>query len=201
MFSPPVGCKEPYEHTRLLPIPGAIDDYNRYMGGVDIANQLRARFSTQQRGVKPWRPLFYWLLDTTIVNAFRLSEHQRKATLGSSKDKVRSAHRAFRIALVSELLKDPLPKVPKQVYVTRNTVLPKIRLTRPIEIHRQISGKRAYCVFCRWSRVTKKGRTMKVIAKPKNVHKTTLVCSHCGINLCGECFNIFHYYYYYSYTD
>ena len=40
MFSPPLGCKEPYEHTRLLPIPGAIDDYNHFMGGVDIADQL-----------------------------------------------------------------------------------------------------------------------------------------------------------------
>ena len=59
MFCPPLGCKEPYEHTRLLPIPGAINDYNQYMGGVDIADQLRAGFSTQQRGVKPWRPLFY----------------------------------------------------------------------------------------------------------------------------------------------
>jgi hypothetical protein len=78
MFSPPLGCKEPYEHTRLLPIPSAIDDYNHYMGGVDIADQLRAGFSTQQRGVKPWRPLFYWLLDSAIINAFCISEHQRK---------------------------------------------------------------------------------------------------------------------------
>jgi hypothetical protein len=52
MFSPPAGCKEPYEHTRLLPILGAIDDYNYYMGGVDIADQLREGFLTQQRGVK-----------------------------------------------------------------------------------------------------------------------------------------------------
>jgi hypothetical protein len=59
MFSPPVGCKELYEHTRLLPIPGAINDYNYHMGGVDIADQLRTGFSTQQRGLKPWRPLFY----------------------------------------------------------------------------------------------------------------------------------------------
>ena len=194
MFNPPVGCKEPYVHTRLLPIPGAIDDYNQYMGGVDIADQLRTGFSTQQRGVKPWRPLFYWLLDTTIINAFRLSEHQRKARLGSTKDKVQSAHRAFCIALVSELLKDPLPKVPKQVYVTQNTQLPKIRLTRPIGIHCQILGKRAHCMFCRWSRITKRGRPMKVIAKSQNVHKTTLVCSHCKVNLCIECFSVFHYY-------
>jgi Transposase IS4 len=75
MFTPRIGCKEPYEHTRLLPIPAAIDDYNHHMGGVDIADQLRAGFSTQQRGVKPWRPLFYWLLDSAIINAFRLSEH------------------------------------------------------------------------------------------------------------------------------
>jgi hypothetical protein len=106
------------------------------MGGVDIADQLRAGFSTQQRGVKPWRPLFYWLLDSTIINAFRLSENQRKSRLGSSeKDKVRSAHRAFWNALVSELLKDPFPATPKQLYITKKTLLPQIRLTQPIEIH------------------------------------------------------------------
>jgi hypothetical protein len=92
MFSPPSGCKELYEHTRLLPIPGAINDYNHYIGGVDIADQLWARFSTQQREVKPWRLLFYWLLDSTIINAFRLLEHRRKSKLGTGKDKVRSAH-------------------------------------------------------------------------------------------------------------
>jgi hypothetical protein len=195
MFSPPIGCKEPYEHTRLLPIPGAINDYNHHMGGVDIADQLRAGFSTQQRGVKPWRPLFYWLLDTTIINAYRLSEHQRKARIHlDTKDKVRSAHRAFREALVEALLKDPSSIAPLRAYITKNTQLPQIRLTRPIEIHQRSYGKRAPCVFCRWSRVTKKGKTTKVITKSQNVHKTTLVCSHCRINLCGDCFTIFHYY-------
>src|SRR6266576_4165168 len=142
MFSPPTECKELYEHTRLLPIPGAINDYNHYMGRVDIADQLQARFSTQQQSVKPWRPLFYWLLDSTIINAFRLSEHQRKSKLGSGqKDKVRSAHRAFREALVLELLKNPFPIALKQVYITKKTGLPQIRLTRPIEIHQQVPGK------------------------------------------------------------
>ena len=157
MFSPPAGCKEPYEHTRLLPIPSAIDDYNYYMGGVDIADQLRAKFSTQQRRVKPWRPLFYWLLDSTIINAFRLSEHQRKSKLGSGIDKVRSTHRAFREALVSELLKNPVPTALKQVYITKKTGLPQIRLTRPMDIHQLVPGKRAPCVFCRWSRQNKRG--------------------------------------------
>jgi len=59
MFELPLRCKELYEHTRNLLILMAIDDYNHFIGGVDIADQLRAGFSTQQRGVKPWRPLFY----------------------------------------------------------------------------------------------------------------------------------------------
>lgn len=46
MINPPAGCKESYEHIRILPILGAIDDYNHYMGGVDIADQLRAGFTT-----------------------------------------------------------------------------------------------------------------------------------------------------------
>ena len=53
MFEPLLGCKELYNYTRNLLIPMAINDYNHFMGGVDIADQLRARFSTQQRGVKP----------------------------------------------------------------------------------------------------------------------------------------------------
>jgi len=129
MFSPPSRCKELYEHTCLLLIPSAIDDYNYYIGRVDIADQLWTRFSTQQRGVKPWRPLFYWLLDSTIINAFRLLEHQRKSKLDGGKDKVCNAHRAFREALVSKLLKDPFPATPKQQYITQKTPLPQIRLT------------------------------------------------------------------------
>jgi hypothetical protein len=85
-----------------------------------------------------------------IINAFQLSEHQRKSKLSSSqKDKVRSAHKAFREALVLELLKDLVPKAIKQVYITKNTGLPRIRLTRLMDIYQLVPGKRAPCVFCR----------------------------------------------------
>ena len=52
MFKPLLRYKELYEHTRNLPILIAINDYNHFIGGVDIADQLWAGFSTQQWGVK-----------------------------------------------------------------------------------------------------------------------------------------------------
>jgi len=38
MFEPLFGCKEPYEHTKDLPILIAINDYNRFIGRVDITD-------------------------------------------------------------------------------------------------------------------------------------------------------------------
>jgi hypothetical protein len=46
-----------------------IYDYNHFMNGVDIADQLRAKFTTEQRTHRTWLPLFY-CLDTSIVNAY-----------------------------------------------------------------------------------------------------------------------------------
>ncbi|RPB00604.1 hypothetical protein L873DRAFT_1649752, partial [Choiromyces venosus 120613-1] len=56
----------------LLAIPKINDNYNRYMGSVDIADQLCSYFSTQCVVHRNWQPLFYWLLNTVIINAYCL---------------------------------------------------------------------------------------------------------------------------------
>jgi hypothetical protein len=197
MFNPPDKCKDPYEHTRLLPIPGMIDDYNHHIGRVDIADQLQSKFSTQQCSAKPWKPLFYWLLDTTIINAFLISENRRKAKLSlDKKDKIRSAHRAFREALVTALLLDlhKSTNKPPNLYITKTTQLPPIRLTRPIEIHQIVSSsKKALCFLCCWSRHHTNRKGLGVITKSQNLPKTRTICSHCSIVLCRRCFSKFHY--------
>lgn len=73
-----------------LKILKAIDDYNFNMGGVDIADQLRSYYSTQQTTFRNWMPLFFWLLDTVIINSYLIA---RKA--GSP-----LTHREFRKTLV-----------------------------------------------------------------------------------------------------
>jgi hypothetical protein len=42
-----------------LLIPCFIDDYNQYMGGVDLANQFRESYETQRATQRNWWPLFY----------------------------------------------------------------------------------------------------------------------------------------------
>ena len=42
-----------------LKIPRLIDDYNYYISGVDIANQLRAVYETHHKLFHSWWPLFY----------------------------------------------------------------------------------------------------------------------------------------------
>ena len=58
-----------------------VDDYNYFMNGVDIADQLQARFTTKQKTSQTWMLLFYYLLDTAICNAYILLEHYRKPRL------------------------------------------------------------------------------------------------------------------------
>jgi hypothetical protein len=82
-----------------------VDDYNHFMNGVDIANQLRAKFSTEQRTSRTWVPLFYYLLDTAICNAYLLSEHHRKSRPSYNPKKGnRGTHQAFCKSLIDGLL-------------------------------------------------------------------------------------------------
>ena len=60
------------EHMKNLQIPCLIDDYNHYMGGVDLANQFREAYETHKPTFRNWWPLFYWLIDVACVNAYRL---------------------------------------------------------------------------------------------------------------------------------
>jgi hypothetical protein len=78
-------------------IPRAVDDYNHNMGGVDTADQLRQYYTVQMRTRRSWIPLFLWLLDTSIINAYIMwtIHHGAKRT---------TSHREFRLKLVGELV-------------------------------------------------------------------------------------------------
>ena len=51
-------------------IPQFIDAYNHFMNGINLADQLRSYYNTQKTYRKMWKPLWHFLLDVAIVNAF-----------------------------------------------------------------------------------------------------------------------------------
>jgi hypothetical protein len=53
-------------------------EYTIHMYGVDVANQLRASYSTQNRSHKWWHCIFFILLDMTVVNIFIIYVTARK---------------------------------------------------------------------------------------------------------------------------
>jgi hypothetical protein len=62
--------------SKILKIPRVIKDYNSHMGGVDQADQLRGYHTTQITSRRTWMPLFFWLIDTALVNSFILAKHK-----------------------------------------------------------------------------------------------------------------------------
>ena len=87
---------------KKLPIPQFIDDYNYHMGGVDIADQLQSYYNTQLRSCRNWYPLFYWLLDTTLVNCYRIQKTINPRQI------VRSQHYFFRLEIAEQLIQNGL---------------------------------------------------------------------------------------------
>ena len=68
-------ARQPFreEIRKTLSIPTFIDDYNHYMGGVDLINQYRAAYKTHKSIRRSWFYILLALLDIIIVNSYRIS--------------------------------------------------------------------------------------------------------------------------------
>ena len=84
--------------TKELWIPQFINAYNHFINGVDLANQLRSYFNTQKTHRKTWKPLWHFLLDIAIINAFIVYASNPQQPWGSHRKN--ALHRDFRRELV-----------------------------------------------------------------------------------------------------
>ncbi|KAE9042694.1 hypothetical protein PR001_g6089 [Phytophthora rubi] len=84
------------------PAPELVRDYHRWMGGVDVNDQLRMqRYSVQlcYKTRKYYKTLFFGLFDMALVNAFIVFRHHKKAN-----NKRPAKHSAFFEELMEQLL-------------------------------------------------------------------------------------------------
>ena len=62
-----------------VPIPAAINNYNRYMGGVDKSDQFLSYNRLLQKTVRYWKTMFYHLIRIIVTNCSILQNWQRMA--------------------------------------------------------------------------------------------------------------------------
>ena len=76
--------------------PASVAFYNKFMGGVDMHDQARWYYNLTQKSVKWWKYLFWFFLDTAIVNSHIIYSE----TPGNPK----LSHLDFRLKLSKELI-------------------------------------------------------------------------------------------------
>ena len=82
----------------FVPCPTSICEYNKYMGGVDLNDQLRGYYHVRLKGRKFYKYIFWFLFDVAVTNAYILAKHHSQLTVNSVKD--------FRSGLAKSLITD-----------------------------------------------------------------------------------------------
>ena len=76
-----------------------IEQYNKFMGGVDKADQLVTYYGFYHVSKKWWKRVFFHLLDISLVNAYLLY-------CSVTPSKQRLSHMDFRLAVASGLIEN-----------------------------------------------------------------------------------------------
>lgn len=165
--------------------PGPICDYNKYMGGVDLADQYIKYYHMDRRTIKWYRKIFFHLIDMSVHNAYVLYKlHKQTPKLGSL---------TCRLELVDLLLADAGPD-------------PRVRPGRPRSVGTDIARLNAVNHFPSPNPVSDatgrvKFRSCRVCNKEKRADaadrrrkETSYCCSECGdVPLCpAPCFKLWH---------
>ena len=80
-----------------VPCPVCIFLYNRYMGGVDLGDQLRGYYHVRLKCMKNYKYIFWFMFDVAITNAHILQSYD-VSTAGASDLK------RFRMKLAEQLI-------------------------------------------------------------------------------------------------
>ncbi|XP_051977768.1 piggyBac transposable element-derived protein 4 isoform X1 [Xyrauchen texanus] len=153
--------------TEDFPVPAAVLDYNKNMGGVDLSDKLIGNYTVLHKTRKWYQSFFYHFVDIAVVNAFILHRHMAKV-----KNLQPLTQKKFREALVSELTGTSISHTSAQD--------PKQSLPQELHLPKHICGDstigRRKCKMCHY--------------------KTPLVCATCNVGLCfvpkRECFKKWH---------
>ncbi|KAF2804911.1 uncharacterized protein BDZ99DRAFT_467143, partial [Mytilinidion resinicola] len=121
-----------------LDIPDFIEEYNLFMCGVDVADQLRSYYNTERTYRKTWKPLFSFLLDIVVGNCYQLSTYR----IVGERTLRQHSHAQFRRNLRDALL--------------YNSICVRKQYTQPVKEHKlaKVFKKQHFCAACKEARRT-----------------------------------------------
>lgn len=170
---------------KLVSCPVSVASYNKYMGGVDHFDQLLSSYSISWKSRRWWLRIFYYCLDSCIVNSYIL----HKTTIQQiSEPKKAMTHLKFRSILASELIGSYSARAKRGPVAEfgrgrkrnnpdgRATVHNVTRLNN-VGKHLPIKGTRRRCCHC---------------STLKKQQRSNIMCIECNVALCLECFAPFH---------
>ncbi|XP_034151846.1 piggyBac transposable element-derived protein 4-like [Esox lucius] len=164
--------REGHWETSHIQIPTPIIEYNKYMGGVDLSDQLIQYYSVHHITKRWYRTLFLHFLDIAITNSYIL--HQELCQSAQSRP---LTHEAFVEQLAAELCGVTLA-VAATPKLTGHTPLPTRETTD--QSSRATAG-RLRCELCKRNGVKK---------------DTPWKCGECDVPLClladRNCFHLWH---------
>ena len=166
------------------PCPTAIVDYNKWMSGVDLADQLLSYYSmTTRRTLKWWKKVFWRLVDIAIINSWIIFH------TNYSDSEIKS-QKQFRIKLAEELVQ---PLLTLRANSQCPHYLKNYKGRRPTTQVTRLNGKhfpykrstRGRCAVCC-------KQVSPTTGKKKDI-KTQNFCPKCDTFLCfGTCFERYH---------
>ncbi|XP_071397591.1 piggyBac transposable element-derived protein 4-like [Centroberyx affinis] len=81
------------------PVPTAVKDYNKFIGGVDLSDALLKYYSIRRKTVKWYKALLQHFIDIAVVNGFLLQKE-----LAAQKQQRPLSHKRFRELLAEQLV-------------------------------------------------------------------------------------------------
>lgn len=157
--------------------PTGISDYNKYMGGVDKFDQYMSPYSISQKSRKWWIKLFYYMVDTAIVNSYILY----KESCNKNKKKY-ITHLEFRSRLTDELIGN----FSCRKKCTSSPHEQRSKKKQKLSINHNFTGVDHMPKFI------DKYRRCKMCSTKAKEKRSNMICSTCEITLCKQCFEPYH---------
>ena len=166
--SDPVRCERQVGRQRMMiPQPKAISDYNQFMNGVDLHDQLRKRYACGRPSKKYWKYLLWFIVDCCRVNAYIVYKESSSRTMR----KKRFTHLDFIVELGRTMIGNFTSR--KRVCVRESLPPLYVENNRVPHVFQRLPGKRRRCKECHTIGIRK---------------EVVTGCPICNIHMCKDCF-------------